>query len=275
MLKARIISAAVLIPLSLLVIFLGGWLYWLLIVVLSLLACAEFVELTKLKAYTLSLPGVFALCITWQAGVLWEQGSWFVPTFSLVVAAITFRELILRHNNPQRIDPTAQWATTLAVGLYIGIGSSFLIRLRELENGMWWTLTALPIIWVSESGAFFVGKRFGKHKMSPTISPGKSWEGYAAQVTSGMLTGALAGWLLPVIYGSVPHLNPWTGGGLGLLLSALSTSGDFFVSMIKREVGVKDTGSLIPGHGGALDRIDSLLWAGGLAWAYIRLISFI
>ncbi len=109
--------------------------------------------------------------------------------------------------------------------------------------------------------------------MSPSISPGKSWEGYAAQVTSGILTGGICGWLLPVLAGTSIELNIWTGMGMGALLSALSTAGDFFVSMIKREVGVKDSGTLIPGHGGVFDRIDSLLWAGGLAWAFIKLVT--
>ena len=109
--------------------------------------------------------------------------------------------------------------------------------------------------------------------MSPTISPGKSWEGYTAQVISGILTGGIAGYLLPIVAGHSLDLNIWTGMGMGVLLSSLSTVGDFFVSMIKREVGVKDSGSLIPGHGGVFDRIDSLLWAGGLAWGFIKLVT--
>lgn len=260
-------------PLSFLAIILGGWFFSLFILVVSFLACTEYVQMLKLKSYALSLPGILVLCVLWQVGALYGEGSWFTPAFAAIVLLITFGELIQRHFDPHKKDPTAQWAMILAGGLYIGIGSSFLLRLRALESGMWWTFTALPIIWISESGAYFVGKRYGKHKMSPTISPGKSWEGYAAQVTSGILTGGIAGWLLPIFAGSVAGLNIWTGSGLGLLLSALSTSGDFFVSMIKREVGVKDTGSLIPGHGGVFDRIDSLLWAGGLAWIFITLIT--
>ena len=273
MLKVRIISAAVLLPLSICAVIVGGWFFSLLIIIMAFLACAEYVQVLKLKSYVLNLPGMLALCALWQAGVLWGEGVWFTPVLAAFVALITFWELIKRHKNPDKVDPTAQWAMTLAGGLYIGISSSFLLRLRALDNGLWWTFTALPIIWISESGAYFVGKRFGKHKMSPTISPGKSWEGYAAQVVSGTLTGGLAGWLLPILAGGVAGLNVWTGMGLGLLLSALSTTGDFFVSMIKREVGVKDTGTLIPGHGGAFDRIDSLLWAGGLAWFFIKLVT--
>ena len=272
MLKVRLLSAAVLLPLAFTSIILGGWFYALFIAALSFLACAEYVQLLKLKSYTLGLPAVLALCAVWQASAIWGDGEWFTPTFAAIVALMTLWELIKRHGNPSKKNPTSHWALTLAGGLYIGIGSSFLLRLRALDDGLWWTFTALPIIWISESGAYFIGKRYGKHKMSPTISPGKSWEGYAAQVASGIITGAVAGWMLPTWAGSVTGLNVWTGMAMGLLLSALSTSGDFFVSMIKREVGVKDTSSLIPGHGGAFDRIDSVLWAGGLAWVFIKLI---
>jgi phosphatidate cytidylyltransferase len=272
LLKVRITSAAVLLPLAIVSIVLGGWFFTLLIVVLSFLACAEYVHMLKIKVYQLSLPAVLALCAVWQADAIWGQGEWFTPTFAGIVAFVTLGELIQRHKNPGKISPTEQWALTLAGGLYIGIGSSFLLRLRGLEDGLWWTFTALPIIWISESGAYFIGKRFGKHKMSPTISPGKSWEGYAAQVISGLLTGAVAGWLLPYWAGGIAGLTVWTGMAMGLLLSALSTAGDFFVSVVKREVGVKDTSKLIPGHGGAFDRLDSVLWAGGLAWVFIKLI---
>ncbi len=273
MLRVRVLSAAVLLPAAIFSIIVGGWFFSLFIVILSFLACAEYVQMLKLKSYALGLPAVLALCAVWQVSALWGDGVWFAPAFAAIVAVITFSELIQRHYHPDKIDPTAQWAMILAGGLYIGIGSSFLLRLRALDDGLWWTFTALPIIWISESGAYFIGKRYGKHKMSPTISPGKSWEGYAAQVVSGILTGGIAGWLLPIAAQNIVGLNVWTGMGMGLLLSALSTAGDFFVSMIKREVGLKDSGSLIPGHGGVFDRIDSLLWAGGLAWAFITIIT--
>lgn len=273
MLKVRILSAAVMLPIAIVSIIVGGWSFTLLIVTLTILACVEYIQLLKSKSYSLSLLGVLACCFLWQAAAVWRDGAWLTPAFAIILALVTLGELTKRHKNPDKKDPTAQWAMTLAGGIYLGIGSSFLLRLRAMDDGMWWMFTALPIIWVSESGAYFIGKRFGRHKMSPTISPGKSWEGFGAQVVSGMLTGGCAGWLLPRLAGKGFGLNVWTGLALGLWLSSLSHMGDFFVSMIKREVGVKDSGSLIPGHGGVFDRIDSLLWAGGLAWAFIQVVT--
>ena len=194
MLKVRILSAAVILPVAISSIIFGGWVYALLIAALSFLACAEYVQLLKIKSYMLVLPAVIALCAVWQASAIWGEGEWFTPTLAIILGLITFWELIQRHLNPEKKNPTSHWALTLAGGLYIGIGSSFLLRLRALNDGLWWTFTALPIIWVSESAAYAVGRRYGRHKMSPTISPGKSWEGYTAQVASGIFTGGVAGW---------------------------------------------------------------------------------
>lgn len=179
--------------------------------------------------------------------------------------------LYRRHRHPTVADPTAEWALTLAGGMYLGIGGAYLWHMRALPDGLWWTLTTLPIVWISESMAYFVGRRWGRHKMSPTISPGKSWEGYAGEVVSGTLTGLLLGWLWPSVASGAIGLTPLKGLVLGAIISALTTGGDFFVSVIKREVGVKDTGTLIPGHGGVFDRIDSLLWVGFVTWAIATL----
>ncbi len=123
-------------------------------------------------------------------------------------------------------------------------------------NGHAWALYALLIVWLADTGAYFVGVRFGKHKMAPRISPGKSWEGFAGGlVATGLL--AVAGIpLLGLDWNQLPTL---------LLLTAIaalfSVAGDLFESLLKRHAGTKDSSHLIPGHGGVLDRVDSLLAA--------------
>ena len=123
-------------------------------------------------------------------------------------------------------------------------------------NGPAWTLFALLIVWVADTGAYFAGVRFGRHKLAPRISPGKSWEGFAG--------GLLATALLAVV--AVPMLGlAWQRAGDLLLLTGVaflfSVAGDLFESLLKRHAGAKDSSDLIPGHGGVLDRVDSLLAA--------------
>ena len=125
-----------------------------------------------------------------------------------------------------------------------------------LPNGHIWALYALLIVWLADTGAYFVGVRFGKHKLAPRISPGKSWEGFAGGLIATALL-AVAG--LPVLgldWKSLPSLLLLT-----VVTALFSVAGDLFESLLKRHAGAKDSSHLIPGHGGVLDRVDSLLAA--------------
>lgn len=270
--KTRIISAAVLLPAVLVLIVIGDWPYALLIGVATLLAGYEYTRMLKRQGYNPAWGGVLAFDLLWLADALWGNGQWLAPGMAGLTLLTEGWILYRRHRHPDMAAPTAAWALTLAGGTYLGIGGAYLWRMRALPDGLWWTLTALPIVWVSESAAYFVGQRWGRHKMSPTISPGKSWEGYSGEVISGTLTGLLLGWLWPAVARQPLQLTPALGALLGLVIAALTTAGDFFVSVIKREVSVKDSGTLIPGHGGIFDRIDSLLWTGVVTWALVTLL---
>ncbi|HOT93441.1 MAG TPA: phosphatidate cytidylyltransferase [Anaerolineae bacterium] len=270
--KTRFISAIILLPTVIAIIVIGSWPYILLISVATLLAGVEYIQMLKRKDYTLAWPCVFGFNLLWLADALWGNGQWLAPGMAGLTLLTAGWLLYRRQRHPEVTAPTAEWALTLAGGTYLGIGGAYLLRMRALPDGLWWTLTALPIVWVSESAAYFVGRRWGRHKMSPTISPGKSWEGYAGEVISGILMGGLCGWLWPAVAQQALSVTPGRGFLLGLVIAALTTAGDFFVSVIKREVGVKDTGTLIPGHGGMFDRIDSLLWTGFVTWTFVTLL---
>jgi len=263
----------ILLPTVITLVWYGGWAYALLITLAGFLAASEYVQMLKAKAYGPSLLLVAAGGAVWLADAIWGLGEWLTPLVGAVLFGVTGWILARRRADPQMKDPTAQWALTLGGGLYLGIGCAFLIRLRALPDGLWWCLTAFPVVWISESMAYFVGKRWGRHKMAPTISPGKSWEGYLAEVISGTLTGALLGWVWPTVSADATSLNIWKGILVGIVVSSVTTAGDFFVSVIKREVGVKDSGKLIPGHGGIFDRIDSLLWTGWVTWLIASLVT--
>ena len=131
-----------------------------------------------------------------------------------------------------------------------------LVYLHAIEQGGWILLYMLTLVWVADIGAYFCGKRLGKRKLAPTISPGKTWEGVLGGLVSNLL------WIL-IVY----QISGGWGIGLvpfivvGLATSLISVVGDLFESILKREAGVKDSGKLLPGHGGMLDRIDSVIAA--------------
>ena len=271
--KTRIVSVAILLPVAIAIIIVGQWPFALLVSTLMLLASIEYVQMLRRKAYTLALPCIFAFNLLWMADALWDNGKWFAPGLAGLTLLTAGWILYRRNRHPTIADPTAEWALTLAGGMYLGVGGTYLWHMRALPDGLWWTLTALPIVWVGESAAYFFGRKWGRHKMAPSISPGKSWEGYAGEVICGSLIGLVLGGVWPIVARASISLTPGKGLVLGIIVSAVTTAGDFFVSMIKREVGVKDTGTLIPGHGGMLDRIDSLLWTGLVTWLFVTLFT--
>ncbi|MCB1599673.1 MAG: phosphatidate cytidylyltransferase [Lysobacterales bacterium] len=127
---------------------------------------------------------------------------------------------------------------------------------REPVTGPWWTLFVLMLIWVADVSAYFAGRRFGQHKLAPRISPGKTREGVYGALVGTVIFAALAGWLLkPIPVGHVLLVV------LATVTVLFSIVGDLFESLIKRQSNLKDSGSLLPGHGGILDRIDSMLAA--------------
>jgi phosphatidate cytidylyltransferase len=119
-----------------------------------------------------------------------------------------------------------------------------------------WALFAAAIVWAADTGAYFVGVRFGKHKMAPRISPGKSWEGFFGGIAASLILVFLARPMLHIGWPSVPTLLLLT-----FITGLISVAGDLFESLLKRHAGIKDSSHLIPGHGGVLDRLDSLLAA--------------
>jgi phosphatidate cytidylyltransferase len=152
------------------------------------------------------------------------------------------------------------WLLPLGGALYIGWTSSHMVFLRAFPQGAYRLFATFGIVWIADSMAYFVGKAWGHHPMAPRLSPKKTWEGYAGGVIGGILGGILLLGLGGLGWGH--------GAILGLLEAVITPLGDLGISMIKRQAGVKDTGNLFPGHGGALDRVDSQLIAVVLGFYY-------
>jgi len=264
-LHTRLLTAVILIPIAVYLIYLGRLPFLALVTLLLTLAEIEFCHLVARDGFRPTL--VFGVGLVW----LFLLDAQF-PTLGLLrpgMALILLGSLTWQLFH-RRGSPVADWSLTVTGGLYLGLCGACLIGLRSLlPDGLWWTLTVVFAIVVADSGAYFVGRVWGRHKLAPTLSPSKTWEGYAAGVvTGGLMTALLASlWRSGADAGTV--VSSVDGLILGLLIATFAPLGDLAVSMIKRQVGVKDTGHIIPGHGGALDRMDSILWAVVIGYYYV------
>ncbi|MGD9101320.1 MAG: phosphatidate cytidylyltransferase [Anaerolineae bacterium] len=267
-LLVRSLSAAVLIPLALGAIYVGGNLLFTLMALMLGLASFEFVRLMEREGNHPSL------LLTWgfvSVGLFVARdpsGTWLRPALAgLLGGALVwqvFQSPRYQGEQVQRPAPTADWALTVTGGLYVGWMGGHVIALREGPDGFQWLLLPLLITWAADSGAYFVGSTWGRRKLAPYLSPGKTWEG----TVGGWLTGIVAGGLVAGLLGlGVVH-----GLVLGVFIGVASPLGDLGISMIKRQVGVKDTSDLIPGHGGMLDRIDSILFTIVIGYYYVQWI---
>jgi len=189
-----------------------------------------------------------------------------IPIFTLSILLALAWHLIDYERG--RDQSAFDFSATLGGIAYLGWVGGYLIDLRALPNGEWWLMFVLPVVWVVDTGAYLIGSQYGKHKMAPRLSPKKSWEGFWA----GAFTGILGGAFFAYVYSTWgPHLSISIGQGalFGLAIGLLTPLGDLGESMFKRQAGMKDSGNIFPGHGGAFDRIDSWLWGAVIGYYFI------
>jgi phosphatidate cytidylyltransferase len=139
--------------------------------------------------------------------------------------------------------------------------------LKHLSAGRHWLMFSLIVNWIGDTGAYYVGRRFGKHKLAPQVSPGKSWEGAAASALTSVILGVI---YLPL---AITGISVWVAAVISLLANAAGQIGDLAESALKRGAGVKDSGTLLPGHGGVLDRMDSSLFAMPVVYTLVMLLT--
>jgi phosphatidate cytidylyltransferase len=267
MLRQRVLVTAVLLPVGLTLIYFGGYPFMVFVTLLLALAAWEYAKLFRLGGFqpaaAILVLGTVAIAI--GRGITGFEGShWILGIFLLV--SMVFHLISYERGRDQA---GTDFAITVSGALYVAWLGAYLISLRNLPNGVWWFMVALPSIWAADSGAFFYGRKYGRRKLSPRLSPKKTWEGYIAGIPSGILIGtAFAFWTSSQL-GAGAGITPMRGAVLGLVLSVVTPLGDLGESMIKRQVGVKDSGKLFPGHGGALDRIDSWIWGATISYYII------
>lgn len=271
MLKKRVLSAAVFVPLILLFAFLGSSFSDFLFLICLLIGAYELCRLAKGMGYY-----IFSPLIIGGVGVFVVMRSIF-PNFEysdLPIVALIVSTAILSLLRYEKGDVQASLTFALHIGstLYLGWLGAYFISLAHLPDGKWWLMITMIIIWFTDMGAYFIGKRWGRRKITPRLSPSKSLEGYLGGIFFGVFIAIVLSWLLNT-------LNWFTGFTLffaillALLVSTITIFGDVFISMFKRVAGLKDSGRLIPGHGGILDRFDTWIWAVTIAYYFVKLIQ--
>jgi phosphatidate cytidylyltransferase len=263
----RVGFAAIAIPAAVAIVWVGGWLLTALLVVAAALGTGELFHLAELGGIKpLRAVGIVAavlpvmllqLALQWPSQFQWALASplAMIAAFMVIFAIGTFAR------TPQQ-RPLESIAVTLFAAMYTGVlpASAFMIR-HARWSAESWTGTAvlvLPmvVIWVCDSAAMFAGRTIGGPKLAPTISPNKTWAGSIAGSAVGTIAGVVyALWILPRLAIDVPIAGIAL---LALAMTIIGQIGDLAESVLKRAAGVKDSSALIPGHGGVLDRLDSL-----------------
>jgi phosphatidate cytidylyltransferase len=264
MLNKRIFASLVLAAIGVPAMIIGGCFYFLLIVVLLGIATWEYGTIFHHAGYNASpflMVGGVTLIATLRG---------FFPEFApaaltlLILVAMTWH---LFDFEKGRNLAASDFAITVTGIVYLGWIGAYLIDIRNLQDGLFWLALIFPAVWFADTAAFFFGRQFGKHKISPRLSPKKTWEGYWAGVFFGIIgTAGLAVLWHNLGFTVVTWLH---GAVLGTVISILTTLGDLGESMFKRQAGVKDSSNIIPGHGGVLDRMDSWLWAGAIGYLLV------
>lgn len=254
MLAQRVGSAVVAVPIILLLIVVGGWPYAAMAAVALGVAGAEF---QHLRAPWRDLR-VVAGAIAAAACAVAARGGVALPASLAFGGGVMIASMFVARERRDALE----WL--VAGTAYLGLLGCTFVLLRDADNGRDWVLLALLATFAVDTAAYFTGRAIGRHKMAPEISPKKTWEGFAGGWVGGIAAVVLLNYVLEIREGAA------TVVALGLLVPPAAAAGDLFESWLKRRAGVKDASALIPGHGGVLDRLDSLLFVVPVVWVVER-----
>jgi phosphatidate cytidylyltransferase len=261
-LAQRVITAVVAIPILFALILIGGWPYAVVAAVLLAVGGAEFAHL-RYPWRSFATIAAAALCgaIVFSAHIF---GGAIVayPALAGLITVLPFA--VLDVSRVRRDETPRLLGSPLTATLYAGVLGSTAVLLRDLDHGRNWVLLALFGTFAVDTSAYFVGRTIGRHKLAPSISPKKTWEGFFG----GWAGGAAAIVLLNLILDL--DAEPAAIAVLAATLPLAATVGDLFESWLKRRAGVKDASNILPGHGGILDRADSILFTFALTWVIAR-----
>ena len=249
----RVITALLLVPFAVYSILYADWRVFLAVVILAASLCFhEYCRIT----------GAFAP-LGYVAGLLLLVAPPREASLIVILAGLAAMAVSMAARD---LSVGVARAGALAMGILYVFGSwKTAVLLHDINHH--WLMFGLMVNWIGDTGAYYVGRRFGKHKLAPIVSPGKTWEGAAASAVTGTLLGALyLPWAIPGLALPLACL-------IALIANAAGQVGDLAESALKRGAGVKDSGTLLPGHGGVLDRMDSTMFAVPVLYVMVMLLN--
>jgi phosphatidate cytidylyltransferase len=259
----RLITTAVLVPLTLFITYLGGVLFLAMLIVMMIIGTLEFYRMEQ-ERYEEANTILGLICAVTVAIAFFLQLSWLAPLVFIVGAVVAFTLELFR--TKQLRTSIMRVFTTLGGVLYVAVPVGCLLAIRNIpEQGAVWVIAVYLSTWATDSIAYLVGRKFGKTPLAPTLSPKKSREG--------AIGGAIGGIIFPLGWLILAQQADWNVLIVLCVAPLLAIWGDLFESALKRFFGVKDSGikglNLFPGHGGVLDRVDALLWVIVLYYGYL------
>ncbi len=287
----RVATAAVLIPIVLLLVLRAPVpLLAAVVAAIAVLTLREYITLVRHYNVEPFRAPLYVVTILAFAALALQTGSDYLVATSqmlfglgLAVVAVAFLFLALAmRREPLATGFPAAAAATFGF-LYIAAPLAMLVQLRQQGSGAFLILYVLIVVWMGDTVAYYTGRALGRHKLAPRISPGKTWEGtlgsflgaivcgtlvfaYSRQISSGLISIGLLTRAQAYLPPQIPPL--WHFAALSAVINVAAQIGDLAESLIKRGAGVKDSGAILPGHGGMLDRIDALLFAAPVLWYY-------
>ncbi len=268
----RVAAGVAFIPLFIIITRAGGFAFLALIDLVIVLGMLEFYGMMRAKGmHPYRAIGVVS-GITLSTYIFFRSGQYANFVFTFIVIALMGLELARKDNR----RAVYHVSTTIFGIIYVAYLSSHFVLLRELPNqvgvpyaqGASFVFLVFAVTWASDTGAYAVGSLVGKHPLLPRVSRHKTWEG----ALGGVAFAAIAGWIASVTFAG--YLVAWEGVVMGVLASLVGLLGDLFESMLKRDADIKDTSQTIPGHGGVLDRFDSLLFTAPLIYYFLKFVIF-
>ena len=265
MLKHRVITGAVGVPLVILAIWFGEpWPWFTLLIAAATLAGTY--EFYRMANFDRGEPLIY-LGLLWALALVLSPHYRNTDILPLVITTAMLISLVWLLRRPLKETTFHNWAWIIVGALYVGWMLSYWLTLRGLEDGRNWVYLAMLTTFANDTGAYFIGRAMGKHKLAPSISVGKTWEG----AIGGLICAILGAMLIATVLNFISPFTfkYWQIVLLGFVVGLFAQLGDLVESLLKRNMGVKESGNLLPGHGGILDRFDSLIFVGAVVYYYV------